>query len=78
MKEIYKALKDCKIVLTISNNLAVNSIVKINDNIFDDVVLSDLKNNTRVLEIDLKEDDVINVTDSELITHTIIEKQLTN
>jgi len=71
MKQIYKALKDCKIVLTISNNLEVQSIVKINDTIFDDIVLSESENNTRVLEIDLKKDDVINVTDSELINYTI-------
>jgi hypothetical protein len=75
MKEIYKALKDCKIVLTISNNKEIQSIVKINDNIFDDVFLSDFENNTRVLEINLKKDDIINVTYSELITYTIIEKQ---
>jgi|694.fasta_scaffold00323_42 hypothetical protein len=71
MKEIYKALKDCKIVLTISNNLDVNSIVKINDNIFDDVILAKSENNTRVLELDLKKDDIILVTDSELINYII-------
>lgn len=71
MKQIYKALKDCKIVLTISNNKEVKSIVKINDTIFDDVILAESENNTRVLEIDLKKDDVINVTDSELINYTI-------
>lgn len=71
MKEIYKALKDCKIVLTISNNKEIQSIVKINDTIFDEVVLADYENNTRVLEIDLKKDDVINVTDSKLINYTI-------
>lgn len=71
MKEIYKALKDCKIVLTISNNKEVKSVVKINDTIFDDVVLSESENNMRVLEIDLKKDDVLNVTDSELINHLI-------
>ena len=71
MKQIYKALKDCRIVLTISNNKEVQSIVKINDTIFDDIVLSESENNTRVLEIDLKKDDVINVTDSELINYTV-------
>lgn len=71
MKEIYKALKDEKIVLTISNNKEVKSIVKINDTIFDDVILADIENNTRVLEIDLKKDDTVNVTDSELINYTI-------
>jgi len=71
MKQIYKALKDCRIVLTISNNLEVQSIVKINDTIFDDVILAESENNTRVLEIDLKKDDVINVTDSELINYTV-------
>ena len=71
MKQIYKALKDCRIVLTISNNKEAQSIVKINDTIFDDVVLSESENNTRVLDIDLKKDDVINVTDSKLINYTI-------
>ena len=71
MKQIYKALSDVKILLTISNNLAVNSIVKINDNIFDDVILASGENNTRVLEIDLKKDDVINVTDTELINYIV-------
>ena len=71
MKEIYKALKDCRIVLTISNNKEVKSIVKINDTIFDDVILAESENNTRVLEIDLKKDDVINVTDSELINYMV-------
>lgn len=71
MKEIFKALKDCRIVLTISNNKEVQSVVKINDTIFDDVILAESENNTRVLEIDLKKDDVINVTDSELINYTI-------
>ena len=71
MKQIYKALKDCRIVLTISNNKEIQSIVKINDTIFDDVILAESENNTRVLEIDLKKDDVINVTDSKLINYTI-------
>ena len=71
MKEIYKALKDCRRVLTISNNKEVKSIVKINDTIFDDVILAESENNTRVLEIDLKKDDVINVTDSELINYMV-------
>ena len=71
MKEIYKALKDCRIVLTISNNKEVKSIVKINDTIFDDVILAESENNTRVLEIDLKKDDVINVNYSELINYMV-------
>lgn len=71
MKQIYKAINDIKIALTISNNLEVQSIVKINDTIFDDVILAESENNTRILEIDLKKDDVINVTDSKLINYTI-------
>lgn len=71
MKQIYKALKDCKVLLTISNNKEVKSIVKINDTIFDEVILSESENNTRVLELDLKKDDVINVTDSELINYIV-------
>ncbi len=71
MKEIYKAIKDCKIVLTISNNVEVQSIVKINDTIFDDVVLSNSENNTRVLELDLNSGDVVTVLDNELIRYTV-------
>lgn len=71
MKQIYKALNDCNIILTIINNIEVQSIVKINDIIFDDVILSDGENNTRVLEVELKKDDVLNVTDSELINYIV-------
>jgi len=71
MKQLYKALQDCKIVLTISNSVEVQSVVKINDVIFDDVFLAQSENNIRVLEIDLKKDDIINVTDSELINYTV-------
>ena len=71
MKQIYKALKDCRIVLTISNNKEIQSIVKINDTIFDDVILAQSENNTRVLEIDLKSGDVVLGNDNELITYTI-------
>jgi len=71
MKQIYKALKDCRIVLTISNNKEAQSIVKINDTIFDEVVLADSENNTRVLEIDLKKDDVLSVKENELINYMV-------
>ena len=71
MKQLYKALQDCKIVLTISNSVEAQSVVKINDVIFDDVFLAQSENNIRVLEIDLKKDDIINVTDSELINYTV-------
>lgn len=71
MKQIYKAINDIKIALTISNNLEVQSIVKINDTIFDDVILAELENNTRVLELDLKSGDVVLGNDNELITYTI-------
>lgn len=71
MKQIYKAIKDCRIVLTISNNLEVNSIVKINDTIFDDVILAESENNTRVLEIDLKQGDVLSVKENELINYMV-------
>ncbi len=64
-------MKDCKIVLTISNNVEVQSIVKINDTIFDDVVLSNSENNTRVLELDLNSGDVVTVLDNELIRYTV-------
>lgn len=71
MKQIYKALKDCRIVLTISNNKEIQSIVKINDTIFDEVVLADSENNTRVLEIELKQGDVLSVKENELINYMV-------
>ena len=71
MKQIYKALKDCRIVLTISNNKEVKSIVKINDTIFDDVILAESENNTRVLEIELKQGDVLSVKENELINYMV-------
>ena len=71
MKEIYKATTNCKIVLTISNSVEVQSVVKINDVIFDDIVLAESENNTRILELDLKSGDVVLGNDNELITYTI-------
>lgn len=71
MREIYKATKDCKIELTISNSVEVQSVVKINDVIFDDVFLAQSENNIRVLELDLKSGDIVFVTNSELIKYTI-------
>ncbi len=71
MIEIYKAIKDCKIVLTISNKVEVQSIVKINDTIFDDVVLAESENNTRVLELDLNSGDVVTVSDNELVNYIV-------
>lgn len=71
MKQIYKALKDCKVLLTISNNKEVKSIVKINDTIFDEVILSESENNTRVLELDLKKDDIVFVSDNKNVNYTI-------
>jgi len=71
MREIYKATTNCKIVLTISNSVEVQSVVKINDVIFDDIVLAESENNTRILELDLKSGDVVLGNDNELITYTI-------
>lgn len=71
MKEIYKALEDIKISLLITNNLEIQCVVKINDYILDDVILSGTENNTRVLEIDLKANDVLKITNDKNINYNI-------
>ena len=67
MKTIYTAYKKEKVILKLSNNQLTNSIVMVNDIIIDECDLADAIGNSRVLEIDLKEGDVINVNENELI-----------
>lgn len=69
MKEIYKANKNGVIKLTITNSILVNSIVYLNGVEYDNVVLASGKDNTRVLDIDLKLDDVISVKENDLISY---------
>lgn len=71
---IYIANKDEKKELDITNVIATQSIVYINDIIFDDVWLadgSDYAPNLRVLELDLKNGDIVSAKENELITYTI-------
>lgn len=67
MKTIYTACKTEKVILKISNNKETHSIVMVNDVIIDECDLADMEGNTRVLEIDLNEGDVISVNENELV-----------
>lgn len=71
MKEIYKAKKDGLISLIITNNNEANSVVYLNDIEFDNVILSEGKNNTRVLEIELNIGDTISVKENDLINYVV-------
>lgn len=71
MKEIYKANKDITVSLIITNNNEVNSIVYLNGIEYDNVVLAKGEKNTRVLEIELKEDDIISVNENDLINYMV-------
>ena len=71
MKNIYTAIKDAKITLKISNNIETKSIVYLNSVEYDNVELSEDKDNTRVLEIDLKQGNILSVKENELIKYTI-------
>ena len=71
---IYTANKNEIKELDITNVVETKSIVYINDIIFDDVLLaegSDLAPNLRVLELDLKNGDIVSAKDNELITYNI-------
>ena len=71
---IYIANKDEIKELDITNVISTQSIVYINDIIFDDVYLaegSDLAPNLRVLQLDLKKDDIVTAKENELITYNI-------
>lgn len=71
MKEIYKAKAKKLVILTITNDIEVNSIVYLNDIEFDNVILSEGKNNTRVLEIELNIGDTISVKENDLINYVV-------
>lgn len=72
MKKIYTATKDVKITLKITNQVEVESIVYLNSIEYDNVILSEGKDNTRVLEIDLKQGDTIEVKENELLNYSYI------
>jgi hypothetical protein len=73
MKTIYTASKTEKVILKLSNNKETHSIVMVNDVVIDECDLADTEGNTRVLEIDLKEGDVIKVNENELIETEVNE-----
>ena len=71
---IYTANKDEKKELDIINVVSTQSIVYINDIIFDDVQLADGTEsapNIRVLELDLKNGDIVSAKDNHLINYEI-------
>lgn len=71
---IYIANKEEKKELDITNMIATQSIVYINDIIFDDVTLAEScfgVPNLRVLELDLKNGDIVSAKDNNLITYKI-------
>jgi hypothetical protein len=71
---IYTATKTETKTLNITNVESTQSIVYINDIIFDDVSLASgtIENpNLRVLQLDLNEGDVVSAKDNDLITYTI-------
>lgn len=71
---IYIANKDENKELYITNLVSTQSVVYINDVIFDDVTLADGINsapNLRVLKLDLKNGDTVSVDENQLITYTI-------
>lgn len=71
---IYTANKDEKKELDIINIQETQSIVYINNIIFDDVLLaegSESAPNLRVLELDLKNGDIVSAKYNELITYKI-------
>ena len=71
MKTIYTATKNVKVTIRIVNQKYAQSIVYLNDVEFDNVELSEGKDNTRVLEIDLKQGDVLSVKENELINYMV-------
>lgn len=74
MKLIYIANIDEKKKLEITNIISTQSIIYINDIIFDDVWLAEScfgVPNLRVLELDLKNGDIVSANENELITYKI-------
>lgn len=71
---IYIADKDEIKQLNITNVISTKSIVYINDIIFDDVQLAEGTEsipNLRVLELNLKNEDIVSVKENQLITYNI-------
>lgn len=71
---IYVANNDEVKELDITNVVSTKSIVYINDIIFDDVQLAEGSEsipNLRVLELNLKKEDIVSVKENQLITYTI-------
>ena len=71
---IYVANNDEVKELDITNVVSTKSIVYINDIIFDDVQLAEGSEsipNLRVLELNLKNGDIVSVKENQLITYTI-------
>lgn len=71
---IYTANKNEIKELDITNIVSTQSIVYINDIIFDDVQLADGSEkypNLRVLELDLKNGDIVSAKENKLITYKI-------
>lgn len=71
MKTIYTAIKYVKVTIKITNQIYTQSIVYLNGVEYDNVELSEGKDNTRVLEIDLKQGDVLSVKENELINYMV-------
>jgi hypothetical protein len=72
---IYTATQTETKTLNINNIEVTQSIVYINDLIFDDVILArgtDEYPNLRVVELNLNEGDVVSAKDNNLITYTIV------
>lgn len=71
MKTIYTATKNVKVTIRIVNQEYTQSIVYLNNVEYDNVELSEGKDNTRVLEIELKQGDVLSVKENELINYMV-------
>jgi hypothetical protein len=72
---IYTATKTATKILNILNVESTQSIVYINDVVFDDVSLAEgtIENpNLRVLQLHLNSGDVVSAMDNNLVTYTII------
>ena len=69
---IYTATQTENKTLNITNIESTQSIVYINDIIFDDVYLAQGNPNLRVLELSLNSGDVVSVQDTNLVTYTIL------
>ncbi len=69
---IYTATQQETKTLNINNVESTQSIVYINDVIFDDVILAQGNPNLRVLELSLNSGDVVSAQDTNLVTYTIL------